>query len=73
MSMSPCGGRLSAGPGTLRAERDAHSDNGGCVHSKGLFRCTADFLYPAGLAVVISLSVHLPCRSGPFGGGREQP
>ena len=54
-------------------ERDAHNDKGGCVHSKGLFSNTAAFLYPAAFAVVASLSVHLPCRSRPLGGGQERP
>ena len=43
------------------------------MHDKGLFRCTAAFLDPADLAAVASLSMHLSCRSGYFGGGRERP
>ena len=54
-------------------ERDAHKDNRGCVHFKGLFSNMAAYLYPADLATVASQSVHLPCRSGPLGGGRERP
>ena len=48
-------------------EQEAHNDNGGCVHFKGLFSNTAAYLYPAGLAVVVSLSVLLPCRCRPLG------
>lgn len=54
-------------------EQDPHNDEGGCGHYKGLFMCTTAFLYPAGLAEVASLSVHLSRRSRPFGGGRERP
>ena len=54
-------------------EQDAHNDNRACVHFKGLSSITAAFLYPAFFAVVASLSVHLPCRCRPLGGGRERP
>lgn len=42
------------GPGRCMPARDAHNDNGGCAHPKGLFNNTAVFLYPAGFAVVVS-------------------
>ena len=41
------------------------------MHFKSLFSNTAAYLYPAGLATVASLSVQLPCRCRPLGGGRE--
>ena len=43
------------------------------MHFKGLFSNTAAYLYPAGFAVVVSLSVLLPCRCRPLGGGRARP
>ena len=45
---------------------------GVCTH-KGLFSNTAAFRYPSDFEKVVSLSVLLPCRCRPLGGGRERP